>query len=150
MTKTEYRALCWSAKGREILADLRVIPRLMVLGYGYLMHDVTFWFMSLESPDTQQGVLVARIMQRQVVRSMVNPDRGVKEGWYRQDRPGIVDWYGDEDGDETPAYFLSATNSPALILEPEFIQQLGHIKNRRKWATVAIASGILEILDSWK
>ena len=105
---------------------------------------------TLYYPGSERGKEAAIIMQKHVVAAMQNPNRGVKEGWYKQDRPGIVDWYGDEDGDETPLYFLKATNCPALILEPEFIQQYGHIKNSRHVATEAIAKGIFEILDLWE
>jgi hypothetical protein len=81
---------------------------------------------------------------------MQAPDRGAKEGWYKMDRPGVIDFYGDEDGDEMPDYFLRKTNCPALILEPEFIQQYGHIKNSRKVGTQAIAAAIQETLALWK
>lgn len=70
--------------------------------------------------------------QRYVVK-----DRGVKAGWYRMDRPGIIDFYGDEDGDEMPVYWLRATACPALILEPCFMCQLSDIED--DWITVAHA-----------
>lgn len=39
----------------DSLNALRVIPRLMVAGYGYLLVDTHFWVKTLEAPsDTQQ------------------------------------------------------------------------------------------------
>lgn len=105
---------------------------------------------TLYYPGSERGKEAAVLVQKKVVQGMQNPDRGVKEGWYKQDRPGVVDWYGDEDGDETPLYFLKATNCPALILEPEFIQQYGHIRNSRRRGAQAICDGIFEVLDLWE
>lgn len=51
-------------------------------------------------------------------------DRGAKPGWYRMDRPGIKDYEGDVEGDETPDYFLRKTKCTSLILEPHFMCEL--------------------------
>lgn len=51
-------------------------------------------------------------------------NRGAKEGWYKMDRPNIVDYPGDIPGDETVDYFLRKTNCTALILEPHFLCEL--------------------------
>jgi hypothetical protein len=105
---------------------------------------------TLYYPGSTKGKAAALIMQKHLSLAMGTPDRGAKEGWYKMDRPGVVDWYGDEDGDEMPDYFLRKTNCPSLILEPEFIQQYGHIKNSRKVGTTAIAKAVLEILALWE
>jgi len=63
-------------------------------------------------------------------------DRGVKEGWYKMDRPGVIDYAGDVDGNEKPDYWLRKTNCPALILEPCFLCQVGD-----DWVKVAHAIG---------
>lgn len=63
-------------------------------------------------------------------------DRGAKEGWYRMDRPGIKDYAGDVDGDETPDYFLRKTKCTSLILEPHFMCELEGMDN---WDQSAIS-----------
>jgi hypothetical protein len=59
-------------------------------------------------------------------------DRGIKEGWHRMDRPGVVDFYGDQDGDEMPNYWLRKTSCTALILEPLFMCQLPKLNDNWK------------------
>jgi len=71
-----------------------------------------------------------------------NKFRGAKEGWYKMDRPGIVDFVGDVDGDENPDYFLRKTNCPAIILEPEFIHNPTQIKKIKDDYCKAIAYSI--------
>jgi hypothetical protein len=61
LTKEEFTPLCWSTKLKVVLTDLRLIPRLMVLGYGWMMYEVTMWFMDLDSPATQQAALVTTV-----------------------------------------------------------------------------------------
>lgn len=51
-------------------------------------------------------------------------NRGAKEGWYWMDRPNVVDYSGDVDGDEKPDYFLRKTSCTSLILEPHFLCEL--------------------------
>ena len=60
-TKAEYLDLTWSSRARVILTNLRVIPRLMVLGYGFMLWRVTEWFMALPTPGTQQAALITTI-----------------------------------------------------------------------------------------
>jgi N-acetylmuramoyl-L-alanine amidase len=74
-------------------------------------------------------------------------DRGIKDGWYKMDRPGVVDFYGDEDGDEMPDYFLRKTPCPALILEPEFIQNWDWIQKNRVKVCEALAEAIYEAVE---
>jgi len=76
---------------------------------------------TLYMPGSVKGKQAAEIIQHGMVQAMRTRDRGVKEGWFRMDRPGIKDYPGDIDGDEQPDYFLRKTNCPAVIIEPEFI-----------------------------
>ncbi len=76
---------------------------------------------------------------------LVMKDRGVKEGWYRMDSPGVIDYAGDVDGDETPDYWLRKTSCPSLILEPCFMCQVEKIGYRFGDVTTAIAMGLTRI-----
>ena len=100
---------------------------------------------TLHHPGSKKGKEYAGIVQKHVCEAVGNRDRGVKEGWFEMDRPGKVDFYGDEDGDEKPDYFLRATNCPALILEPEFISKTGTITESLQRGVLAIADAIQEI-----
>ncbi len=40
---------------------LRVVPRIIVGGYGYLIWDVVQWFMALPEPTTQQAALITTL-----------------------------------------------------------------------------------------
>lgn len=97
-------------------------------------------------PGSEKGKVAAEIIQRHLQPALGIKDRGVKEGWYKMDRPGVTDFPGDVEGDEKPDYFLRATNCTALILEPEFIEKLADIKPKRMAAVRAIAEGIQEVL----
>lgn len=46
----------------ECLNRLRVIPRILVAGYGVLVWQVVAWFMDLPLPDTQQAALVTTVV----------------------------------------------------------------------------------------
>ncbi len=46
----------------ECLNRLRVIPRVLVAGYGILVWQVVEWFMHLPTPDTQQAALVTTVV----------------------------------------------------------------------------------------
>lgn len=105
---------------------------------------------TLYYPGSKKGLVLANTVHRAYQKTMGNKDRGVKEGWYRMDRPMIVDYAGDVDGDENPDYFLAKTNCPAIILEPDFIAQVNNITTKRFDACINIAKGIgayLETLD---
>lgn len=58
MNKEEYEALCWPAKARVVMADLRIIPRLIVLAYCLAGYQVMTWFMGLTDPTNAQGAFV--------------------------------------------------------------------------------------------
>lgn len=78
------------------------------------------------------------------------PDRGVKEGWYRMDKPGVVDYPGDVEGDEKIDYFLRETDPIALIIEPEFIHNRNMIHAYRDLACVEIALGLVQAAEALK
>lgn len=46
----------------ECLNRLRIIPRIIVAGYGYLIWHVVQWFMALPDPGTQQAALVTTVV----------------------------------------------------------------------------------------
>ena len=46
----------------ECLNRLRVIPRILVAGYGFLIWKVVEWFMLLPDPGTQQAALVTTVV----------------------------------------------------------------------------------------
>ena len=96
-------------------------------------------------PGSKTGELAARKFQLPLATAMLTKSRGCKPGWYKMDRPGIVDFYGDEDGDEMPDYFLRATNCTALILEPEFIQQIESIRERRADGVRSIVMSLIKL-----
>jgi hypothetical protein len=99
---------------------------------------------TLYYPGSHAGEKIAKHVQDSLG-AIMPPNRGAKEGWYRMDRPGVVDYHGDVDGDEKPDYFLARTKCPALILEPEFIQNLGTISTNKQMAINAIAKALSEI-----
>lgn len=104
---------------------------------------------TLYCPGSTKGKLAAQCIQSSLVKALQRSDRGVKEGWYKMDRPGVIDWYGDEEGDEAPDYFLARTNCPALIIEPEFIEIVGRTfqatyGQMMKDGCGAIAGGVVE------
>lgn len=52
----------WCTMIADCLNRLRIIPRVIVAGYAYLIWHVTEWFMALPSPDTQQAALVTTVV----------------------------------------------------------------------------------------
>ena len=89
---------------------------------------------TLYCPGSVGGLAAARIVQHRLAEAMGNRDRGVKEGWYRMEVGGTID------------YFLRETNCPALILEPEFIQQWKSLTDRRGSGTKVIAEAVAKVL----
>lgn len=97
---------------------------------------------TLYYPGSDAGKVMAESYNEkffELAEEYVVKDRGVKEGWYRMDRPGVIDFYGDEDGNEMPDYWLRKTSCPALILEPCFMCQIEEIGD--DWVMVARAIG---------
>lgn len=98
---------------------------------------------TLYCPGSQRGARIARTVQSHQAQTFP-PDRGIKEGWYRMDRPGIIDYPGDVDGDEKIDYFLLKTKCPAIIVEPEFIQNYNLITDKRPEGVRRLAEGLIE------
>jgi len=46
----------------EIVNKWRIIPRIMILMYGYLFYEVSNWFMGLITPNSQQAAFVSVIV----------------------------------------------------------------------------------------
>lgn len=114
-------------------------------GKTYIEGNETLYY-----PGSVNGMALAESFNSAFVeRAMpyIERDRGVKEGWYRMDRPGVIDFYGDEDGDEMPDYFLRKTRCPALILEPLFMCQV--VKIGGNWTNVAesVALSLIDIIQ---
>lgn len=46
----------------KALNDLRVVPRILVLGYGYLFYQVSYWFMTLIAPTNTQAAFISTMV----------------------------------------------------------------------------------------
>ena len=46
----------------KLVNDLRIVPRAMILMYGYIFYEVTQWFMNLVAPNSQQAAFVSVIV----------------------------------------------------------------------------------------
>jgi len=46
----------------KIVNRWRIVPRIMVLMYGYLFYDVSQWFMALPVPTMSQSTFIAVIV----------------------------------------------------------------------------------------
>jgi N-acetylmuramoyl-L-alanine amidase len=97
---------------------------------------------TLYSPGSIKGIRLAMHIQGELA-ELCAPSRGVKEGWYQQDRPNYVDYPGDINGDERQLYFLRATNCPAVIVEPLFINELDRIADVQGDACKRIAQAVM-------
>ncbi len=111
-------------------------------------------FETLHCAGSNNGKNLASHIHEKIAEELGSRDRGVREGWYRMDKPGVEDYPGDIDGDETPDYFLSATNCPAVITEFYF---LDNAEERNRYAgntlfyfSIAeqVTNGILSWLNS--
>lgn len=103
---------------------------------------------TLYCPGSVKGRLLATAIHTSYRDYMGNRDRGIKEGWFKMDKPGVEDYPGDVDGDESVLYFLRKTNCPAIIIEPEFIAQINAITTKRFIACERIAEGIISYLEA--
>lgn len=84
---------------------------------------------TLYCPGSVKGESAARAIQKRLA-PLFPPDRGVKEGWYRQKVGG------------KRVYVLDKTNCPAVIVEPEFVHHRDAIQSNADRACEAIAAGI--------
>lgn len=57
MTVQKERMLDWA----EIIDAYRVIPRILVGGYGLLIFYISVWFMGLPSPNAPQSAFVSTV-----------------------------------------------------------------------------------------
>ena len=99
---------------------------------------------TLYCPGSVKGKAAADTVQKAMA-SLMPPNRGIKEGWYRQDRPGTVDYVGDVDGDETLDAILVRTFCPTIIIEPEFLQHKSAIQVNRDICCELICDAICEL-----
>lgn len=97
---------------------------------------------TLYCPKSARGKTFARAIQSELGK-IFPPDRGAAEGWLRRDRPGVVDYAGDVEGDEHVAAFLVDTKCTALILEPEFIHNVNIIREKKVEACGAIVRSVM-------
>lgn len=101
---------------------------------------------TLYYPGSKVGRQTAQTVQS-ALGTFMAPNRGAKEGWYKMDRPGVKDFAGDKEGDETPDYFLAKTKCPAIVIEPAFIQRQQVIEAMRPIACEVIADALAEALS---
>jgi len=104
---------------------------------------------TLYYPHSHKGLYLANEIQRQIS-SFFPPNRGVKAGWYQMDVPGVVDYVGDIDGDESIDFFLRATHCPAVIIEPEFIHNRSVIEIGRDVGCQVIAEALRDVVIEWR
>ena len=97
---------------------------------------------TLYYPGSRRGLAAATMIQNAM--AIIYRDRGVQEGWYRQDKPGRVDYVGDVDGDEKLLAFLSPPRFPSVIIEPEFIFNQAVIEATRTDACTLISQAIID------
>ena len=100
---------------------------------------------TLFAPNSKNGLNCAKIVHAQLAPIMDNKNRGIKEGWYKMDQPGVVDYQGDVDGDEKPDYFLAKTHMTALILEPEFMHSIVNAQDKMVEACAGLVVAINEL-----
>lgn len=96
-----------------------------------------------------KGRSLATIIQKHIS-PIFAPDRGAKEGWFRMDKPGVLDYVGDVDGDEKPDYFLAKCAPVAVIVEPEFVYNKTKLDANKHNACIAISKAIIEYLNTSK
>jgi len=94
-------------------------------------------------PHSESRHEQAALMSATISKFMGIRDRGAKEGWYKMDVPGQVDYPGDIDGDEHGDAFVEQTNCPAFIPEPLFIDNDAEVE---KWLVAGMHDQIAEAL----
>lgn len=85
---------------------------------------------TLYYPESKRGQLLAAFCN-DALSSIFNPDRGIKEGWYRMNPKNGAD------------FFLAKTKCPAVILEPEFIHRKEIIQVNRESACELLSNALL-------
>ena len=46
----------------DIINKLRIVPRLLMLGYGFIFYEITHWFMNIPDPTAPQSAFVATVV----------------------------------------------------------------------------------------
>ena len=90
---------------------------------------------TLYYPGSKKGQAAAETIQDALSR-IYPPNRGAKKGWYQMNP------------EKGPDFFLSRTRCIALIIEPEFIDNLNAINNNRESACYCIAESLIEIINN--
>jgi N-acetylmuramoyl-L-alanine amidase len=85
---------------------------------------------SLYYPGSIDGEELANLCQG-ILAQYFEPDRGVKEGWYRMDPA------------RGPDFFLAKTKCPAVIIEPEFVHRFAMIHAHREQVCTDLANALL-------
>lgn len=88
--------------------------------------------LTLYAPGSARGKAYADMFQSELEPAFGRHWNGVMEGWYRMDK------------DNGPDYFLSKTNCPALILEPEFIHHMETLQKNRS----AVCYGLAQLMNN--
>jgi len=86
---------------------------------------------TLYYPGSKTGKPLAEKIQDALGR-VCQPDRGSKEGWYQMNPA------------KGPDFFLAKTHCRAVIVEPEFIDNIENIRLKSNLACHAIAEALLE------
>lgn len=89
---------------------------------------------TLYYPGSTKGKELATAVNAALA-TVFEPDRGVKEGWYRMNP------------DNGPDYFLARTRCPAIIIEPDFIHRQEIIQTNRDTACNRMADVLLEYVS---
>ena len=92
---------------------------------------------TLHAPGSEKGIRFAKLMQLQLIAALGVKDRGTKEGWHGAPTPTGE---GPLEGKTALNYWLRATKCPAIIVEPEFVQQYKFIEAKRLEGSKAIRS----------
>ena len=107
---------------------------------------------TLYCPGSSTGKRLDQDVQDQIVLLGMR-DRGVKEGWFRMDKPGVKEHSKDIEGDEKKDYFLEKTNCPAIIIEPYFLdnnsERIAYTNNSEFYKLLAdrIVNGIINFIE---
>lgn len=99
----------------------------------------------LYHPNSKKGKeLSDNILEEFENVNIFQPNRGSKVGWYKMDRPNVIDFNGDVNGDEIIDYFLRRTRPVAVIIEPDFISQKDNIEENMEMGCRAIADALIK------
>ncbi len=90
---------------------------------------------TLYYPGSDKGKALAEKCQ-EALEEYYPPSRGVKEGWYRMDPKRGAD------------FFLAQTRCPAVIIEPEFVQNFQTIFDNRHDAITLLVVALEEYQDN--